>query len=243
VKRLTQRRLRKVWRIFCVFDVACCRSACSATFPKSAATQREKTRLTKEHGDRIDTGGKIGGAFSLASNPTWISTRTAVYDEIMAAQKARLQAKKHVPIKITLPDGGVKEGVSWQTTPLNIAEGISKGLAASVVVAQVQYSSRIDPDEADLGVVNTGPEEEEAGAARIELWDLNRPLEGDCQLWLKKFDDKEGKMVCSLIYFMLRVVGIVGNVNIHMYTSYSFAGVLALVCSHFGRVSGMQLRR
>lgn len=28
-----------------------------------------------------------------------------------------------------------------------------------------------------------------------ELWDLDRPLEGDCQLKLLKFDDEEGKYV------------------------------------------------
>ena len=27
------------------------------------------------------------------------------------------------------------------------------------------------------------------------LWDLTRPLEGNCKLWLLKFDDKGGKAV------------------------------------------------
>ena len=104
-------------------------------------------------------------------------------------------------IKITLPDGGVKEGISWQTTPLEIAAGISKGLASSVVVAKVAYTSRIGLEEADgANAANTGPEEEEdaalpPGASKPELWDLNRPLEGDCHLQLLKFEDKEGKMV------------------------------------------------
>ena len=33
--------------------------------------------------------------------------------------------------------------------------------------------------------------EEEEG----ELWDLTRPLEGSCKLWLLKFEDKGGKAV------------------------------------------------
>ena len=160
---------------------------------------RDKTRLTKESGDRVDgaTSGRIGGPFVPTENPSFLKDRAAVYDEVIAEQKARLAKKPRQPIKITLPDGKVIEGVSWETTPLAIAEGISKGLAANVIVAKVTYSSRIGVEEADgVGMVNTGPEEEgEEGAAKAELWDLIRPLEGDCQLELKKFDDKEGKMV------------------------------------------------
>jgi threonyl-tRNA synthetase len=164
---------------------------------------RTKTRLTKESGERAEgTTGKIGGPLKIESDPSWLAERAAVYDEIIAAQRARLAAKPKVPIKVTLPDGGVKEGVSWVTTPLSIAEGISKGLAGSVVVAKVSYTSRVGADEADgANAANTGPEEEEdapgaaPGGSKPELWDLTRPLEGDCHLQLLKFDDKEGKMV------------------------------------------------
>jgi threonyl-tRNA synthetase len=116
----------------------------------------------------------------------------------MASQRARLARKPRVPIKITLPDGKVLDGTSWETTPLSVAEGISKGLAANIVVAKVAYTSRIGVEDADgLAVVNTGPEEEgaETGASKAELWDIVRPLEGDCTLTLLKFDDKEGKAV------------------------------------------------
>ena len=47
------------------------------------------------------------------------------------------------PITVTLPDGKTKEGVSWVTTPLNIAEGIAKSLAEKVVVAKVQSSMHV----------------------------------------------------------------------------------------------------
>ena len=40
-------------------------------------------------------------------------------------------------ITITLPDGAVKEGIAWVTTPLSIAAAISKGLADKAVVAKV----------------------------------------------------------------------------------------------------------
>ncbi len=71
------------------------------------------------------------------------------------------------PIKITLPDGKAKDGVAWKTTPLDIAQSISKKLAENSVVAKVNG----------------------------ELRDLTRPLEGDCSLELIKFDSPEGKHV------------------------------------------------
>lgn len=48
--------------------------------------------------------------------------------------------------------------------------------------------------------VNTEePEEQEAcdDEEEGELWDLTRPLEGNCKLWLLKFEDKGGKAVGS----------------------------------------------
>merc|ERR1712106_1172335 len=67
----------------------------------------------------------------------------------------------------TLPDGKTVPGQSWRTTPYDIAAGISKGLADSCVVAKVNG----------------------------EVWDLDRPLEGDVKLELIKFDDEEGQAV------------------------------------------------
>ena len=182
--------------------------------PFSASpAKRDKTRLTQESGARVAEGAapaRIGGPFARVEDAAFLAERAAVYDEVMAAQRERLARKPRQPISITLPDGKVVAGVSWETTPLMVAEGISKGLAAAVVVAKVAHSSRLGAEAADgLGVVNTGPEEEEGGgaepgggggaaaaaAAVAELWDLVRPLEGDCALELKKFDDKEGKMV------------------------------------------------
>ena len=68
---------------------------------------------------------------------------------------------------MTLPDGAVKEGQSWRTTPFEIAQGISQGLAENTVVAKVDG----------------------------DVWDLDRPLEGNCRLELLKFDNSEAKTV------------------------------------------------
>ena len=78
------------------------------------------------------------------------------------------QAKQEqAPIKITLPDGTEKDGVRLVTTPMDIAKTISKSLANNAVVAKVDGN----------------------------VWDLLRPLEGDCKLSLHTFDEDEGKDV------------------------------------------------
>lgn len=70
-------------------------------------------------------------------------------------------------ISITLPDGSVQEGQKGLTTPHDVAMLIHKRLAETAVVAKVDDT----------------------------LWDLNRPLEGDCKLKLLKFDDEEARQV------------------------------------------------
>ncbi|GKD91072.1 threonine--tRNA ligase, mitochondrial 1-like protein, partial [Tanacetum coccineum] len=66
---------------------------------------------------------------------------------------------------ITLPDGTVKEGKKWETTPFDIAKELSKSLASNALISQVD------------GV----------------LWDMSRPLESDCQLKIFTFDSDEGR--------------------------------------------------
>jgi len=177
----------------------------SLAVPATTAAAPVKTRLTEESGSRVEgaeASAFIGGPFLAAENPAFLAERATVFDELLAAQRERLGRKPRVPIRITLPDGKVVEGVSWETTPLAVATGISKGLAASVVVAKVAYSSRVGIEEADgVGAASSDGMEEElpegtqAAQSKAELWDLVRPLEGDCTLQLLKFEDKEGKMV------------------------------------------------
>ncbi len=40
---------------------------------------------------------------------------------------------------MTLPDGNTKQGVSFKTTPLDVAKMISNQLAKKIIVAQVRY--------------------------------------------------------------------------------------------------------
>lgn len=66
-----------------------------------------------------------------------------------------------------MPDGSKKAGIRMVTTPMDIIKGISKSLANNAVVAKVDG----------------------------QIWDLFRPLEGDCNLQVHTFDDPEGKEV------------------------------------------------
>lgn len=72
-------------------------------------------------------------------------------------------------IKITLPDGSVREYAKG-TTALQVAQSISEGLARNVLSAKIQFP-------------NQSP----------EVRDASRPIESDCQLTLLTWNDAEGK--------------------------------------------------
>ncbi|KAG6535853.1 hypothetical protein ZIOFF_000883 [Zingiber officinale] len=94
-----------------------------------------------------------------------IQKRVMLFETIQAQQKAERLKLDGEPIKIKLPDGTIKVGKKWLTSPMDIAKEISAGLAASALIAQVNGT----------------------------LWDMTRPLEGDSDLRLFKFDDNEGR--------------------------------------------------
>ncbi|XP_008221771.1 PREDICTED: threonine--tRNA ligase, mitochondrial 1 [Prunus mume] len=94
-----------------------------------------------------------------------IPKRIKLFEAIQAQQRAHLQSLPSDPIKITLPGGQEKEGKRWITSPFDIAREISKSLASNALISEVN------------GV----------------LWDMNRPLEGDCTLKIFKFEDDVGR--------------------------------------------------
>jgi threonyl-tRNA synthetase len=67
-------------------------------------------------------------------------------------------------IKVTLPDGNIVDAIAFKTTPLDIANNISKGMAARMVISLVDGKT----------------------------WDLMRPLEQSCSLVLCDFNTPEG---------------------------------------------------
>ncbi|MBA0591934.1 hypothetical protein Gorai_008926, partial [Gossypium raimondii] len=94
-----------------------------------------------------------------------IKKRIKLFQSLQSQQQSHLLSLPHDPLKVTLPDGSVKEGKKWVSTPMDIAQGISKSLAANALISSVN------------GV----------------LWDMNRPLEGDCELKIFTFDSDEGR--------------------------------------------------
>jgi len=160
------------------------------------ATRASNRRTVASSGGKVSGANRIGPSFTPSADPAWIKERSDLLDK-MAQRTAEQQAKlERKPIKVTLPDGKVIDGTAWETSPLAIATGISKGLANASCVASVRYSKRLE------GLANTVVEmainpdgDGDEGEAEWELWDLPRPLEGDCELQLHKFDDPRGKQV------------------------------------------------
>ena len=169
--------------------------------------KREQARANKEHGDRIKSGGLIGGSFELNKQASYQQERITVFDRLWAKNQQELSQRDDIAIAISLPDGNIKQGVAFKTSPYDIALSISKGLADSIVIAKIIYTSRYehdliiacDEDEESSSAENkpiiSGSDGSNNDEAKSELWDLHRPLIGDCSMQLLKFDDPEAKTV------------------------------------------------
>jgi len=111
----------------------------------------------------------------------------------MEVQKSENAAKKTFEINITLDSGDVVKGEAGKTLPFDIAKGISKTLQKEAIIARVKYTgTREGP------IIAAAMDEEgmtETSTADGELWDLGRPLEGDCTIRFYTFSDDDGKMV------------------------------------------------
>ncbi|XP_043194710.1 threonine--tRNA ligase 1, cytoplasmic-like isoform X1 [Amphibalanus amphitrite] len=130
-----------------------------------AAQERARSKMKDKKGGGDKA--KASSVKELNPWPAYIQERLALWDRLKAKADAEVAAKEPQKITVTLPDGKEVEGQSWRTTPYDVAKGISQGLADNTVIAKVNG----------------------------ELWDLDRPLEGDASLQLLKFDSDEGKYV------------------------------------------------
>jgi len=116
---------------------------------------------------KVKKGDASGFPTEMSPPPEYIASRLEMWDTLKKSYDEFVQNQTPQTIAVTLPDGKVVEGQSWRTTPYEVARGISQGLADNTVVAKVNG----------------------------ELWDLDRPFEGDAELKLLKFDDPEGQYV------------------------------------------------
>jgi len=103
----------------------------------------------------------------LQPTPGFFDHRVKIFEGLRAEYDAFVQAQPRQEITITLPDGTERKGTSWETSPMDVAKGISKSLSEKLVIAKVDG----------------------------ELWDLERPLEKSIKLELLDFEHPEGKKV------------------------------------------------
>ena len=153
-------------------------------------------RTTAGGGKSVQGSERLGGEWAMEANPAWIAKRLERLDRIKAKNAAAMAALEKPAITVTLPDGKQMPGVAWETTPLDIAGALSKGLMQAVCVASVRYSNRLK-GVTEIIEMATGPDDDAAAVEESlwETWDASRALEGDCELQLLKFDDPRGKEV------------------------------------------------
>ena len=138
--------------------------------------------------------GKIGGQFEKKANSQFLQQRLELYEKLYSSYTETLKSHVQVPINISLPNGSVKQGIAFKTTPGEIAKEISRSLFEKVIVAKVKFTKRYNFENI-VCADEDHPEEEKKEGSEYELYDLNRPLEGDCELNLLTFDDPEAKVV------------------------------------------------
>jgi threonyl-tRNA synthetase len=140
---------------------------CCGGGPADAAAAALNGLALKNQPPKENQGGDLPWDQVASSKKHYYDRRVQLFETFKARQDAALEAAKAaaVPIKVILPDGSTKEGIKGVTSPLDIANMISKSLGKKTVVAEVDGQS----------------------------WDVFRPLESDCTLKLFDFKDAEGK--------------------------------------------------
>ncbi|CAK9113357.1 Threonine--tRNA ligase [Durusdinium trenchii] len=165
---------------------------------------------------KIGETGKFEGerGFKVQKAAPYIKHRLEVWDKLYAKYTSGLSGKPRKDIKIELPDGTVKDGKAFETSPMDIARlgdgvalqrkemSISKGLAESAIVAKagdelaatwrgVIYKETVESLKQCV-VADIEEDELEVDETSV-LWDLTRPLEGSCRMELLKFDHPQGQ--------------------------------------------------
>ncbi|KAJ7291211.1 hypothetical protein C8J57DRAFT_1271824 [Mycena rebaudengoi] len=103
----------------------------------------------------------------LQPPPAFFDHRLKIFEKLKAEHDEFVKAQPRNEITITMPDGSERKGLSWETSPMDVAKEVSKSLSERIVIAKVND----------------------------DLWDLDRPLESSCKLQLLDFEHPEGKKV------------------------------------------------
>lgn len=121
----------------------------------------------KEKKKKGEDGTGDGRPVELNPPPDYIQHRIKLFEAKKAKFDDWVAQQPRENINITLDNGRIEIGKSWETTPGAVARSISKSLFERTVIAKVDG----------------------------ELWDLERPFEKDCRLELLDFEHPEGKKV------------------------------------------------
>lgn len=107
----------------------------------------------------------------LEPQPAFIDERIQMFERLKKEYDEKVAAQPRVPLKVVLKDGTVKEATAWETSPMDIAQGIAKSFAERQCISKVNG----------------------------ELWDLERPLEGkegdELKIEFFDFESDTGKKV------------------------------------------------
>lgn len=136
--------------------------------PQAAqAAQAPQAVAKKDKKKKDKSAGAVASSLYMDPQPAFIDERAQLFDKLKAEYDAHVAQQPRTPIKITLKDGTVKEGVCWETSPFDIAKDIGKSFLERQCISKVNG----------------------------ELWDLERPLEGDAALEFFDFETEEGRRV------------------------------------------------
>jgi threonyl-tRNA synthetase len=140
--------------------------------------------------------GKIGSEFVKTSKAPFLDERQRYFEELYAKQAEYQKTLPREKITITLKDGKQVEGQSFETSPLDIAKKyLKKSMVGDLLAAKVKYSRKVvDTNEGIIGAEDEEEHQHEV-SGNFEMWDMTRPLEGDCTLEFCTFEEKEGKTV------------------------------------------------
>ncbi|SCU82418.1 LANO_0B06150g1_1 [Lachancea nothofagi CBS 11611] len=136
-----------------------------------ALNKKDEGKNKKDEGKNKNKSNGKQSALYLDPEPEFVEERNVLFNQLTQAYNEKVAKMPRVPLKVVLKDGSEKEATAWETTPMDIAKEIAKSF----------------PDKQCISKVNG------------QLWDLERPLEGEkdevVKLEFFDFESEVGKKV------------------------------------------------
>ncbi len=103
----------------------------------------KKASIGGEKGAKKEKKGKpsadnaAAGPLEMNPPPEFLKTRLDMFDRLKKKHDEEVAKKPREKITVTMPDGSIRPGTSWETTPGDIAKSISNSLYKRTVVARL----------------------------------------------------------------------------------------------------------